>query len=195
MLKIGVLISGSGTNLQAIIDACQSKALKAQVSVVISNKPQAYGLKRAEKSDIPAFSFSKKDFDNKAYFYNQIQETLNHYKVDLVVLAGFLDILPKSFIKAFENKIMNIHPSLIPKYSGKGYYGMKVHEGVIDHKEAYTGATVHFVDDQVDTGQIILQEALRVMPDDTPETLQKRVLKIEHGLLIRAIGKYIHQEI
>lgn len=195
MLKIGVLISGGGTNLQAIIDACKSRDLQAQVAVVIANNPQAYGLERAENSDIPSLSLSKKNFDNKGDFFNQIQETLNHYQVDLVVLAGFLDILPKSFIKAFENKIINIHPSLIPKYSGKGYYGIKVHEGVIANNETYTGATVHFVDDQVDTGQIILQEAIKVMPEDTPETLQKRVLKIEHGLLIKAIGKYIHKEI
>lgn len=195
MLKIGVLISGGGTNLQAIIDACASKELNGEVVVVVSNNPEAYGLKRAEISGIPNFGLSKKSFENKAAYFSKTTELLNNEGVDLVVLAGFLDILPKSFVQSFENRIINIHPSLIPKYAGKGYYGIKVHEGVIKNKEAYTGATVHYVDDQVDTGQIILQESIKVMKNDTAETLQKRVLKIEHQIMIKSIDKYIKGEI
>jgi phosphoribosylglycinamide formyltransferase-1 len=195
MLRIGVLISGGGTNLQTIIDACALNTLASEVVLIISNKPQAYGLERGKKAGIPSFGISKKAFKDKKMYFKEMQDLLKEHEVDLVVLAGFLEILPKSFIQAFEHRIINIHPSLIPKYAGKGYYGIKVHEGVINNQEAYTGATVHFVDDQVDTGQIILQEAIKVFRDDTPVSLQERVLQVEHSLLIKSIQKYIRKEI
>jgi len=195
MLKIGVLISGGGTNLQAIIDGCVSKKIEAEVVVVLSNRLDAFGLQRSEKAGISNVGLSKKDFEDKGSYFRKITELLKAHEVDLVVLAGFLEILPETFVKSFEHKIINVHPSLIPKYAGKGYYGLKVHEAVIENKELYTGATVHFVDGQVDTGQIIVQEALKVLKVDTPETLQKRVLNIEHQLMIKSIDKYIKGEI
>lgn len=191
MLKIAVLISGGGTNLQAIIDACD-QGMDAQVVGVVSNRKHAFGLERAKKHEIPAFYIGKNIEASKRT--ETLIQTLKDLEVDLVVLAGYLAILEADFIKAFENRIINIHPSLIPKYSGKGYYGMKVHEGVIENKEKYSGATVHFVDEMVDTGQIILQESVKV-DQDTPETLQKKVLKIEHKILITSINKYIQGEI
>lgn len=195
MLKIGVLISGGGTNLQAIIDGCASKKIEAEVVVVLSNRLNAFGLQRSEKAGISNVGLSKKDFEDKGSYFRKITELLKGHEVDLVVLAGFLEILPETFVKSFEHKIINIHPSLIPKYAGKGFYGLKVHEAVIENKDLYTGATVHFVDGQVDTGQIIVQEALKVLKEDTPETLQKRVLTIEHQLMIKSIDKYIKGEI
>lgn len=195
MLKVAVLISGGGTNLQAIIDSCEAGKLDAKVVGVISNREKAYGLERAKNHKIPSYYIGKKNYPDRKERVRFLIETLQNLEVELVVLAGYLEILDEAFIKAYEGKIINIHPSLIPKYSGKGYYGIKVHEGVIENKEKYSGATVHFVDEMVDTGQIILQESLRVNEGDTPESLQKRVLKIEHKLLAKAIKKFIEGEI
>lgn len=195
MLKIGVLVSGGGTNLQAIIDACSTKTLDGQVVAVLANKPGVFALERAQKASIFNVGLSRKSFDSSEDFYGEIRRLLKAQGVELIVLAGYLGIVPQSFVEAFHNKIINIHPSLIPSYAGKGYYGMKVHQGVIENKEAYTGATVHFVDGQVDTGQIILQESIKVLKDDTAETLQQRVLTIEHQVLIKSIDKFIKGEI
>lgn len=195
MLKIVVLISGGGTNLQSIIDACSNDEIHGEVVGVISNKKNAYGLTRAEKHQIQGVYIGKGNYPDFEERSKALIETLGMLKPDLVVLAGYLEILHESFIKTYEGKILNIHPSLIPKYAGKGYYGMKVHEAVIKNNEKYSGATVHFVDELVDTGQIILQEAIKVMATDTPESLQKKVLKIEHKILIRSIQKYSEGEL
>ena len=196
MLKrIAVLISGGGTNLQAVIDACETKCISAQVVGVISNNPEAYGLERAKHHLISNHVIGKSNYPDKVSRTDALVDCLNAMKPDLVVLAGFLEILQPAFIKAFRDKIINIHPSLIPKYSGKGYYGMKVHEAVIKEGETFSGATVHFVDEHVDTGQIIIQESLRVLSDETPESLQKRVLNIEHRILVESINKCLRGEV
>lgn len=178
MLKIAVLVSGGGTNLQAIIDAIADKTItNAEISVVISNNKDAYALERAGKHGIEAVCISPKQFETRDAFNQAFLEKLNSYQVDLVVLAGFLVVLPEMMIRAYENRIINIHPSLIPSFCGTGFYGLKVHEGVLSRGVKITGATVHFVDAGTDTGPIILQKAVEVKQDDTPEILQRRVME------------------
>lgn len=183
MIKIAVLASGGGTNLQSIIDATKSGQIKGRVSLVISDQEDAYALKRAEKNDIKNYYVPKEDRNRK------ILELLNNHKIDLVVLAGYLKILSSDIIKAYPKKIINIHPSLIPKYCGKGYYGERVHQKVLENKEKITGATVHYVDEGIDTGDIIRQEQVPVMDTDDVKVLGKRVLKIEHKILVEVIEK------
>jgi len=195
LTRIVVLISGGGTNLQAIIDGCKNQSIPGEVVGVISNQSKAFGLERAQTHGISNFYFGKKNFPDKIARNTELIACIQSLKPDLIVLAGYLAILEPSFIQAFEHKIINIHPSLIPKYAGKGYYGMKVHKAVIENKEVYSGATVHFVDELIDTGQIIIQESVKLQPDETPESLQKRVLKIEHDILVRSINKYLEGEI
>lgn len=189
MLKIAVLVSGGGTNLQAIIDHFERKKISnAEISVVISNNANAYALTRAQNYQIPAVSISPKSFEDRAQFHEKMLQTLEEYSIDLIVLAGFLVVLPKSIINAYENRIINVHPSLIPAFCGTGYYGLKVHEGVLNRGVKITGATVHFVDEGTDTGPIILQKPVEVKNDDTKETLQKRVMEeAEWVLLPKAI--------
>ena len=178
MLKIAVLVSGGGTNLQAIIDAIADKTItNAEISVVISNNKDAYALERARKHGIEAVCISPKQFETRDAFNQAFLEELNSYQVDLVVLAGFLVVLPEMMIREYENRIINIHPSLIPSFCGTGFYGLKVHEGVLARGVKITGATVHFVDAGTDTGPIILQKAVEVKQDDTPEILQRRVME------------------
>lgn len=178
MLKLAVLVSGGGTNLQAILDAMDcGKIQNAKVSVVISNNRNAYALARAKEHGIEAICISPKDFADRAAFNQAFLEKLDSYQVDLVVLAGFLVVLPQEMIQRYQNRIINIHPSLIPSFCGKGYYGLKVHEGALARGVKLTGATVHFVDEGTDTGPIILQKAVAVEPGDTPETLQRRVME------------------
>ena len=178
MLKIAVLVSGGGTNLQAIIDAIADKTItNAEISVVISNNKDAYALERAGKHGIEAVCISPKQFETRDAFNQAFLEKLNSYQVDLVVLAGFLVVLPEMMIRAYENRIINIHPSLIPSFCGTGFYGLKVHEGVLARGVKITGATVHFVDAGTDTGPIIVQKAVEVKQDDTPEILQRRVME------------------
>ena len=178
MLKLAVLVSGGGTNLQAILDAMDcGKIQNAKVSVVISNNRNAYALARAKEHGIEAVCISPKDFADRAAFNQAFLEKLDSYQVDLVVLAGFLVVLPQEMIQRYQNRIINIHPSLIPSFCGKGYYGLKVHEGALARGVKLTGATVHFVDEGTDTGPIILQKAVEVEPGDTPETLQRRVME------------------
>ncbi len=178
MLKIGVLVSGGGTNLQAIIDAVENNTItNTSISFVISNNPNAYALERARKHNIDAKCISPKSFETREQFNEALIDTINSYHVDLIVLAGFLVIVPSKLIKQYENKIINIHPSLIPSFCGTGYYGLKVHEGVLERGVKITGATVHFVDEGTDTGPIILQKAVEVKDDDTSEVLQKRVME------------------
>ena len=178
MLKMAVLVSGGGTNLQAIIDAIESgKITNAEISVVISNNANAYALERAKQHGIEALCVSPKSFSSREEFNQKLLETIQSYQVDLVVLAGCLVVIPEIMVKAYPNKIINIHPALIPSFCGTGYYGLKVHEGVLKRGVKVTGATVHFVDEGTDTGPIILQKAVEVHQDDTPETLQRRVME------------------
>ena len=169
MLNIGVLISGGGTNLQAIIDETKSGGINGTVKLVISNKENAYGLERARLSKIKAVYETDED---------KIIELLKENNIDLIVLAGYLKIITPKFVDEFRNKIINIHPSLIPSFCGKGYYGEKVHQGVIDYGAKVTGATVHFVDEGADTGAIIMQETVNVEQDDDSKSLAKRVLEV-----------------
>lgn len=178
MLKIAVLVSGGGTNLQAIIDAINNGAItNTEIKVVISNNKNAYALERAKNHGIEALCISPKDYGDRAQFNEAFLEKLNSYEVDLVVLAGFLVVIPEKMIKQYRNRIINIHPSLIPSFCGTGFYGLKVHEGVLARGVKVTGATVHFVDEGTDTGPIILQKAVEVQQGDTPEVLQRRVME------------------
>lgn len=177
-MKIAVCVSGGGTNLQAIIDKINSGEIHdTKISVVISNNKNAYALERAAKAGIEGVCISPKDYDSRAEFNNAFLEKLNSYGVDLVVLAGFLVVIPEEMIRQYRNRIINIHPSLIPSFCGTGYYGLKVHEGVLARGVKVTGATCHFVDEGTDTGPIILQKAVEVLEDDTPEVLQRRVME------------------
>jgi phosphoribosylglycinamide formyltransferase-1 len=189
MKRIGVLISGGGTNLQAIIDATQEGRIAGQVAVVVSNRKQAYGLERAKKHGIPGVYIGKGNFPDPVLADQELARVLAHYEVDIIVLAGYLNILSPSLIDTYRDRIINVHPSLIPAYSGMGFYGMKVHEAVIANKEAFSGATVHYVDEGTDTGTIIVQEKVAVTEEDTPETLAAKVLKIEHRLLVETTAK------
>ena len=178
MLKIAVLVSGGGTNLQAIIDAIDNGTItNTEIKVVISNNKNAYALERAKNHGIEALCISPKDYEDRAAFNEAFLEKLNSYEVDLVVLAGFLVVIPEKMIQQYRNRIINIHPSLIPSFCGTGFYGLKVHEGVLSRGVKVTGATVHFVDEGTDTGPIILQKAVEVQQGDTPEVLQRRVME------------------
>lgn len=186
MKNIAVLVSGGGTNLQSIIDAVEAGKINGQIKLVISNKEGAYGLERAKKHNIRAV-FEK---DEQA-----IIDIMKENKIDLVVLAGFLKILSPNFTKAFENRIINIHPSLIPSFCGKGYYGLKVHEAAIEYGVKVSGATVHFVDENADTGPIIRQDTVEVFAGDSPQDLQQRVLRIEHKILSQVVADYCDDKI
>ncbi len=178
MLKMAVLVSGGGTNLQAILDAIDSGTIThAEVSVVISNNPGAYALKRAEKKGIDAVCVSPKNFESREAFNEALLARIQSYGVDLVVLAGCLVVIPKIMVDAYPNRIINVHPALIPSFCGTGYYGLKVHEAALARGVKVTGATVHFVDAGTDTGPIILQKAVEVCEGDTPEILQRRVME------------------
>lgn len=189
MLKVGVLVSGGGTNLQAILDAIDNgKITNAQVSLVVSNNPGAYALARAKKYEIEAVCISPKQFENREEFHKALLAKLQESGVELVVLAGFLVAIPPMIVEAFPNRIINIHPSLIPSFCGVGYYGLHVHEKALARGVRVTGATVHFVDTGTDTGPIILQKAVKIRQDDTPEVLQRRVMeKAEWKILPKAI--------
>ena len=189
MLKIAVLVSGGGTNLQAIIDKIAEGVItNTEIAVVISNNKNAYALERAKQAGIEAVCVSPKDYENREQFNQEFLKTLDSYQVDLVVLAGFLVVIPPAMVQKYENRIINIHPSLIPSFCGTGYYGLKVHEGALARGVKVTGATVHFVDEGTDTGPIILQKAVEVQNGDTPEILQRRVMEqAEWEILPRAI--------
>ena len=192
MLKIAVLVSGGGTNLQAIIDKiAEGMITNTEIAVVISNNKNAYALERAKQAGIEAVCVSPKDYENREQFNQEFLKTLDSYQVDLVVLAGFLVVIPPAMIQKYENRIINIHPSLIPSFCGTGYYGLHVHEAALAKGVKVTGATVHFVNAITDGGPIIAQKAVAVEPDDTPEILQKRVMaQAEHILLPRAVSLF-----
>ena len=176
--RVAVFVSGGGTNLQAILDAGKSGVIKSgEVVLVISSSKNAYALTRAEKAGVPAFAVSKKELGGQAAFEAEILKLLKEYGIELIVLAGFLSILSEDFTKRFPERIINIHPSLIPSFCGKGFYGLRVHEAALARGVKVTGATVHFVNEIPDGGKIILQKAVSVLPGDTPETLQRRVME------------------
>lgn len=197
MLKIAVLVSGGGTNLQAIIDKVEDQTIQnAKIEVVISNKKDAYALERAAKHGIRGEYLSPKDFDKRPDFDDALLACIKKYHVDLVVLAGYLVIVPKNVVEAYKNRIINIHPSLIPSFCGDGFYGLKVHEAVLARGNKVTGATVHFVDDGTDTGPIIIQKAVYVQDGDTPEQLQRRVMEeAEWNILPEAINLIANDKI
>ena len=189
MLKLVVCVSGGGTNLQAILDAVDSGDItNTEVAAVISNNPNAYALERAKNHDIAGICISPKQFEDRDSFNKAFLEKVNSYQPDLVVLAGFLVVIPELMIKEYRNRMINIHPSLIPSFCGTGYYGLKVHEAALARGVKVTGATVHFVDEGTDTGPIILQQPVMVKVDDTPEILQRRVMEqAEWKILPQAI--------
>ena len=197
MLDIVVCVSGGGTNLQAIIDKIDSKEITgARIAAVISNNYGVKALERAENAGIDAKVVSPKDFERRDDFNAALLETVRSYDPGLVVLAGFLVNIPEEFVKTFKNRIINIHPSLIPSFCGVGYYGLKVHEAVLARGVKVTGATAHFVDEGTDTGPIILQKAVEVLPDDTPKSLQLRVMEqAEWEILPKAIDLFANGKI
>ena len=196
-MKIAVLVSGGGTNLQAIIDAIASgKITNTEIALVISNKEGAYALKRAEQAGIKGAVISPKNYGDKEAYSQDMIKTIKEAGCELIVLAGFLVVLPESFVNAFEGKIINIHPSLIPSFCGDGFYGLKVHEKALERGVKVTGATVHYVDSGTDTGPIIDQRAVYIKADDTPETLQRRVMEeAEWVILPKAIDDIANHRI
>ena len=181
MLKIGVLVSGSGTNLQSILDSCESDRF-AEVAVVISNKADAYALKRAESKGVPTRVISHKDYPDRAAYDSELINILNEYDVGLVALAGFMRILTGEFLRAFPGRVMNIHPALLPSFPG-----LEVRQAAIDYGVRFSGCTVHFVDEDVDTGPIIIQAVVPVYPEDSEDELKHRILKQEHKIYPEAI--------
>lgn len=178
MLNVVVLVSGGGTNLQAIIDAQNSGIIKSgKIVGVIASNPNAYAIQRAVENNIPSAVVGRKDFSDSESFDKALCDKLDEFKADLVVLAGFMSILGKKLIQKYSNRIINVHPSLIPSFCGKGFYGLKVHEAALSYGVKVTGATVHFVNEIPDGGAIILQKAVEILPNDAPETLQKRVME------------------
>lgn len=194
-LKIGVLLSGSGSNLQSIIDNIESGTINGRIEVVISNKKDAYGLERARQHSIDAVFVNQREYDDIEAYNDAVIDELKKHNVELVILAGYLKILSARFIETYKNKIINIHPSLIPSFCGMGFYGIKVHEAAINYGVKLSGATVHFVDENTDTGPIIIQESVKVDFEDTAESLQQKILKIEHRILPLAIKYYCDKKI
>ena len=190
--RIAVLVSGGGTNLQALINAQRPdrngrRVIKSgRVELVISSNPNAYALERARKAKIPAEVASRKEIGSPAAFEGRIKELLDEYKIDVIVLAGFMSILSESFVKAYPKRILNVHPSLIPSFCGEGFYGLRVHEAALSYGVKITGATVHFVNEIPDGGEIIMQKAVAIREDDTPETLQKRVMRLAEWKILPA---------
>ena len=195
MKRIAVMVSGGGTNLQAIIDNVSSGEIKAELALVISSKHGAYALERAKKAGIPTAVIAKKDYDSEEDFFAANLKALEDCGAEGIVLAGYMSILSKELVKKFENKIIHIHPALIPSFCGKGYYGERVHKAVIAYGAKLSGATVHFVDEGADTGPIIIQESVPVLPDDTPDERAARVLKVEHTILPRSVALFCEDKL
>ena len=195
MINIAVLVSGGGTNLQALIDA-QGKVLQhGKIKLVISSKPDVYALQRAKQAGIEHCVVAKRDYVTQEEFSNAILQQLQSYQIDMIVLAGYLSILDETVIHAYPNRIINIHPSLIPSFCGKGYYGLKVHEAALAYGVKVTGATVHIVNEIPDGGKILLQKAVDILPFDTPETLQQRVMEEAEWILLPQAAEMIAKEI
>ncbi len=189
MVRVAVLVSGGGTNLQAIIDAkAAGKIPSAELALVLASNDKAYALERAAKAGIPSEVLRKAKGEEPSLYGERLLEVLRKHSIDLVVLAGFLTILPENVIRAYDHRILNVHPSLIPSFCGDGFYGLRVHEAALEKGVKVTGATIHFVNEITDGGDIIAQKAVEVLPDDTPETLQKRVMvEAEWVLLPQAV--------
>lgn len=196
--RIAVLVSGGGTNLQALIDAQESVIRDGEIVVVISNKAGVYALERAAKVGIPGHTVLKKDCGSQKAFEQAVKDILNEYNVDLIVLAGFLSILSADFTNAYPKRIINVHPSLIPSFCGAGYYGLRVHQAALDYGVKVTGATVHFVNEVPDGGEIILQKAVAIRKNDTPEKLQLRVMRQAEWkilpLAVQQVSKQIRKQ-
>lgn len=185
MTNIAVLVSGGGTNLQALIDAqAAGKIENGSIRLVVSSNPEAFALERAAKADIPSAVLRRRDFDSAEDYGAALTALLEEYEIGLIVLAGFMTVLPDSFCRRYENRIINVHPSLIPSFCGAGYYGLRVHEAALAKGVKVTGATVHFVSEVVDGGEIIAQKAVEVEEGDTPEILQKRVMQNAEWILL-----------
>lgn len=196
MKNISVMVSGGGTNFQAVIDNIENGNIKnGRIVQLITSKADAYAVERAKKHGIKSVYIGRKNYPDDAERTDAIINALNEEKTDLVILAGYMSVLEPKLIEAYRNKIINIHPSLIPKYCGKGFYGHFVHEAVISAGENESGATVHFVDEGVDTGKIIIQEKVEVLPNDTPEELAARVLKVEHKILPKAVDMFCNDKL
>ena len=195
MINIAVLVSGGGTNLQALIDA-QGKVLQhGKIKLVISSKPDVYALQRAKQAGIDHCVIAKRDYTTQEEFSNALLQQLQSYQIDMIVLAGYLSILDETIIRAYPNRIINIHPSLIPSFCGKGYYGLKVHEAALHYGVKVTGATVHIVNEIPDGGKILLQKAVDILPIDTPETLQQRVMEEAEWKLLPQATEMIAKEL
>lgn len=192
-VNIGVLISGGGTNLQALIDNIENDNINGRIKIVVSNKRDAYGLERAKASGIPTIHINRKDFSNEEEYNKKIVQELKSKGVELVVLAGYLKVLSSEFIKQYNMRIINIHPSLIPSFSGKGYYGENVHKAVLDRGVKLTGATTHFVDEGTDTGPIIMQKCINIDEDENIKSLKEKVLEIEHDILVKSVAFYCNR--
>lgn len=195
MINIAVLVSGGGTNLQALIDA-QGKVLQhGKIKLVISSKPDVYALQRAKQAGIDHCVIAKRDYTTQEEFSNALLQQLQSYQIDMIVLAGYLSILDETIIRAYPNRIINIHPSLIPSFCGKGYYGLKVHEAALAYGVKVTGATVHIVNEIPDGGKILLQKAVDILPSDTPEILQQRVMEEAEWKLLPQATEMIAKEL
>lgn len=191
-MNITVFASGGGTDFQSIIDGVESGLIKAKINMLIASKPDIYAIERAKRHNIPHYVFRKKDYESGEKMFDEIISLLRANKTDLIVLAGYLTILSPNIVKAYEGRIINIHPSLLPKFGGVGMYGLKVHEAVIASGETESGCTVHYVDSGADTGKIIAQARVKV-ENDTPESLQQKVLSKEHELLPRVVANLIEE--
>lgn len=195
MLNIAVFISGGGTNLQAIINAVKENKINGKIKLVFSNRKNAYGLIRAQNESIDTFYLNRKKFFCNEEYDERILEELERKNIDLIVLAGYLNILSSKLVSKYSNRIINIHPSLIPSFCGDGFYGKNVHKAVIKSGVKFTGATTHFVDENVDTGAIILQDVVPVLINDDFETVAKRVLEIEHEILVKTVKAFCDNKI
>ena len=195
MINIAVLVSGGGTNLQALIDAQENVLQHGKIKLVISSKPDAYALQRAKQAGIDQCVITKRDYVTQEEFSNALLKQLQICHIDMIVLAGYLSILDETIIRAYPNRIINIHPSLIPSFCGKGYYGLKVHEAALAYGVKVTGATVHIVNEIPDGGKILLQKAVDILPSDTPETLQQRVMEEAEWKLLPQATEMIAKEI
>ena len=195
-VKIAVLVSGGGTNLQALIDAEHSGIIKGgTISLVVSNVKDAYALTRAENAGIESLTLSKKSLGSQDAFEDKLIEELDRRGIELIILAGFMSILSEKFTRRFADRIINVHPSLIPSFCGKGFYGLRVHEAALEYGVKVTGATVHFVNEIPDGGKIIMQKAVKILENDTPETLQKRVMKIAEWKILPLSAEKISAQI
>ena len=194
--KIAVLVSGGGTNLQALIDAEAKGVIKSgEIALVISNNPDAYALERAQRAGIETTVVLKKELGSAEAFEQRIKDLLSEHGIDLIILAGFMSILSENFTKAYPRRIINVHPSLIPSFCGKGFYGLHVHEAALAYGVKVTGATVHFVNEVPDGGEIIMQKAVAIRENDTPETLQKRVMRLAEWKILPASAEKVCAEI